>query len=146
LFGAAFDGRYLYFVPNYNNTVQDGLVTRYDTQGAFGSVGAWSTFDLATVNASAIGFLGAAFDGRYVYFVPGTGSLAARYDTQRAFGGGGAWTTFDVKSVNAGAPKYFGAAFDGRYVYLVPGTGSIAARFDAKTPPSVPPAPSGSFF
>ena len=68
-FSAAFDGRYVYLVP-YNNGAYHGIVTRYDTQAAFGTSGSWTTFDVSTVNAGAKGFNGAAFDGRYVYLVP----------------------------------------------------------------------------
>ena len=66
---AAFDGRYLYFIPN-NNGNPDGIVTRYDTQGGFGSSASWATFDVATVNPAARGFIGGAFDGRYIYLIP----------------------------------------------------------------------------
>jgi hypothetical protein len=73
--GAAFDGRYVYFAPFFNEStaipieVAYGVILRYDTLAAFTNVAAWSTFDTMSVsNASA--FVGAAFDGRYVYFVP----------------------------------------------------------------------------
>ena len=32
--------------------------------------GLWATFDTATVNTGASGFVGAAFDGRYIYLDP----------------------------------------------------------------------------
>ena len=68
-FGAAFDGRFIYFVPNGYVPI-DGVVVRYDTTLAFATKSSWSAFDATTVNAAAKGFAGAAFDGRYVYFVP----------------------------------------------------------------------------
>ncbi len=118
-----FDGRYLYFVPN-NNGAPDGVVTRYDTQGGFGSSGSWETFDVATVTATAKGFIGGAFDGRYVYFVPfnnGTyDGVIARYDTRGAFGAPASWQTFDIATVNANAKGFVTATFDGRYLYLAP--------------------------
>ncbi|MBI4701131.1 MAG: hypothetical protein HY744_08235 [Deltaproteobacteria bacterium] len=154
--GAAFDGRYVYLVPNNRGSPDPhGLVTRHDTQGAFGDKGSWATFDVSMVNVGAKGFVGAAFDGRYVYFVPhDNGSydgIVARYDTLAAFDQKGSWATFDISSVNAGAKGFDGAAFDGRYLYLVPySNGSInhglVARFDAKTPPSMPKGYNGSFF
>ncbi len=67
---AVFDGRYVYFVPNYNGSSNHGQVTRYDSTGSFYAAGSWSTFDLTTVNVDAVGFYGGIFDGRYVYFVP----------------------------------------------------------------------------
>jgi hypothetical protein len=151
-FGGAFDGRYVYFVPWYNGSDLNGLVVRYDPQAPFGASASWSVFDVSTVNASAKGFSGAAFDGRYVYFAPDdSGSkpdgLVARYDTQAAFGAAGSWSTFDMTTVGADATTGFiGAAFDGRYLYLNSGGG--VSRFDAKTPPSLPKLPGfgGSFF
>ncbi len=118
-----FDGRYLYFVPN-NNGAPDGVVTRFDTQAGFGSSGSWETFDVATVTATAKGFIGGAFDGRYVYFVPYNNGaydgVIARYDTKGAFGTPGSWQTFDIATVNANAKGFVSAAFDGRYLYLAP--------------------------
>src|SRR5207244_3033691 len=68
-FGAAFDARYVYFIPWFN-TAYSGVVARYDSLGSFSAAGSWSTFDVATVNAGAAGFIGAAFDGRYLYLAP----------------------------------------------------------------------------
>jgi hypothetical protein len=161
--GAAFDGRYLYLVPSNNvPSVADGIVARYDTTAAFASSSSWATFDVSTVNPSAKGFLGAAFDGRYLYLVPyWDGSfvhgIITRYDTQAAFSSGASWVTFDISTVNAGAVGFAGAAFDGRYVYLARfdaplGSHGTVARFDAKNPPSMPKLPGwftwgpGSFF
>ena len=149
----AFDGRYVYFVPYDGAT--SGLVTRYDTQAGFAAAGSWSTFDTTTVNASAKGFSSAAFDGRYVYFVPlqngAHDGVLARYDTTAAFGAGASWSTFDTTTVDQHAEFFWGAAFDGRYLYLVPYNYSpldaVVARFDARLPPAMPTLPSwhGSF-
>lgn len=138
---SAFDGRYLYLVPNSNGAA-DGIVTRYDTQGGFGSSGSWSTFDVSTVNASAKGFQGAAFDGRNVYFVPYNNGaydgVIARYDTQSAggFGGSAAWSTFDIATLDPNARGFVRAAFDGRYLYLAPHYNGayhgIAVRYDTQ--------------
>ena len=133
--GGAFDGRYVYFVPNHN-TSEDGLVTRYDTQAAFGTSASWSTFDVATVNPGAIGFQGGVFDGRYLYLVPyrdpGPDGIVARYDTQSAFNALGSWATFDLSFFNAAANGFAGGTFDGRYVYFVPATGTTVARYDTQ--------------
>lgn len=138
--GGAFDGRYVYYVPNGY-----GLVLRYDTTQSFGASGAWSTFDTSTLSGAAQQFAGAVFDGRYVYFVPHTGgasygSLVVRFDTKGTFGPGPAWTTFDTTTVpvpdgGEAARGFYGGTFDGRYVYLVPyydGTNRLGrvARYD----------------
>lgn len=142
--GAVFDGRYLYFMPSSGTT----FVARYDTQQPFTTQGSWSTFDVTTANTNAKGFYGGAFDGRYVYLVPGNNGTAngflMRYDTTTAFGSTSSWAGFDIASVNAGAVGFAGAGFDGRYVYFVPAVSTVVARFDAKSPPSLPPA-LGSF-
>jgi hypothetical protein len=138
--GATFDGRYLYFVPNaYSNTVNsdDGLVVRYDTTATFATASSWSTFDAATVNLNAVGFVGGLFDGRYVYFVPlanvtGADGTVTRYDTQGSFGAAASWSTFDTTTANAKAKGFHGGAFDGRYIYLVPGSTGPVTRHDTQ--------------
>lgn len=71
--GAAFDGRFIYLVP-----VGSGFygLTRYDTQSTFTADCAWSTFDLSQIpmddgGASSPSYVGAVFDGQYLYLVPG---------------------------------------------------------------------------
>ncbi len=107
---------------------------------------AWATFDVTTVNSSAQGFAGGAFDGRYVYLVPWESGLVARLDTTGTFADGSAWTTFDIASVNPSATGFFGAAFDGRYIYLVPNNNGVVARFDALSSPCPLAHPTASFF
>ena len=156
--GGAFDGKYLYLVPN-----QNGIVMRYDTTaGDFSSPTPWAFFNTTKVRPLAKGYFGAAFDGRYVYFVPDVDfnlyfytsvpdGLAVRYDTTLSFFNAAAWTTFDTGTL-ANAAGFSGAVFDGEYLYFVPynnaSNDGIVARFDAKTPPSMPKLPDfhGSFF
>jgi hypothetical protein len=140
--GGAYDGRYVYFVP-YNNGAYDGVMARFDTQdaGGFGAPSAWSTFDIATVNANARGFVSAAFDGRYIYLAPHYNGAyhgtTARYDTQASFTDAASWQVFDASTANAGAKGYLGTAFDGRYIYYAPyynGTAyhGLLLRFDTQ--------------
>jgi hypothetical protein len=151
--GGVFDGRYVYFVPHLTNQVQSngvasGRVGRYDTQGPFAAASSWSTFDVSTVNALAVGFLGGVFDGRYVYLVPqGPGGLqmvTARLDTTASFTSASSWSVFEMTQITP-VPGYQGGAFDGEFVYLMPGDPTAAVRFDAKKPPSMPPSYKGSF-
>jgi hypothetical protein len=120
-FSAGFDGRYLYFAPYDRNYLKDagsglpnGIVVRFDTQGAFGDKASWTTFDLETnVSPNAHAFLGAAFDGRYIQFEPGyLIATAARYDTKGAFNDPASWTTTQRTFAS------FGIAFDDRFVYM----------------------------
>ena len=144
---ATFDGRYVYFAPHYNGAYH-GDAARYDTQSptGFADAGSWSTFDVSTVNANCKGFLGAAFDGRYVYLVPyyqgaAYDGVIARYDTQSptGFADAGSWSTFDLATVNGNAVGFRSSAFDGRYLYLtqyydgaVPAYGGFVARYDTR--------------
>ncbi len=80
----AFDGRYVYFVPNAG-----GAVARVDTQAAvdagsssFTAPASWKAFDISTVNASAKQFFGAVFDGQYLYFVPNANGVVARFNAR----------------------------------------------------------------
>lgn len=135
--GCAFDGRYVYFVPNFNGT-SSGVVLRYDTKGAYGATTSWTTFDTTTVDANAKGFVGGAFDGRYVYLVPSDNGAengtVMRYDTTATFSSEAAWAPFDTTAVNAQAKGFRGATFDGRYLYFVPYTSGTVARYDSAAP------------
>lgn len=137
--GVAFDGRYLYFVPNFSPPV----VLRYDTKcaacssapGTLSDAMAWSTFALLPAIEAAGGssagvytYLGAAFDGQYVTFAPfSTNTFAVQYDTAQAFSDGRAWSAFDTSALDPSA-DYWGATFDGQRTYLVPNaTNTIVA-------------------
>lgn len=142
--GAAFDGRYLYMMPE----VGTNFVARFDTQQPFAVSGSWSTFNVSSVNTNASGFAGTVYDGRYVYLVPednGTpNGFVTRYDTTAAFGSTMSWQTFDIASINSAAVGFYGGGFDGRYVYFVPAYKTTVARFDSRSPAGLPPA-LGSF-
>jgi hypothetical protein len=134
--GAAFDGRYTYYVPSYYGGLH-GIVARHDTQGSFTDAASWATFDTTTIATTARGFNGGVFDGRYVYFVPhenlsGFNGVITRYDTQQAFTQAAAWETFDTATVNARNRGFYGARFDGRYLYLVPYQDTVIARYDTQ--------------
>jgi hypothetical protein len=82
-YGGAFDGRYVYFVPAQNDAGDFGVLARYDTQGgAFTTGGAWSKFDMTSLDPNAKGFAGAAFDGRYLYLIPSSHTVVTRFDTK----------------------------------------------------------------
>jgi hypothetical protein len=77
--GAAFDGRFVYFVPNGSMGLAPAV--RYDTLSTFTADCAWETFDpnqLALPDGGVINaYLGAVFDGQYVYFAPTTPTKGA---------------------------------------------------------------------
>src|SRR5580700_10957647 len=91
-------GPALYFSPDVGLTADggystSGLVGRYDTTVPFDAGSSWSAFDVTSLSATASGFFGGAYDGRYVYVVPAERTLTAsspqgnvvRYDTQAPF-------------------------------------------------------------
>src|SRR5688572_32232358 len=87
--GATFDGRYVYYVPWIDAAADSsGKMVRYDTQAPFTATSSWEEFDTgpaAPVGISEEGFIGAVFDGRYVYYAPlhrtSTNGRVVRYDT-----------------------------------------------------------------
>lgn len=125
-YNAVFDGRYVYFVPYYNGTVVDGLVARYDTTTSFTSAASYTVFDMSTVNANSVGFNGAIFDGRYVYYIPYYGpgfadnGQVTRYDTTGSFTSTSSYSVFDTSTVDPNSKRKSGAVFDGRYIYFAP--------------------------
>ncbi|GEM_PF-809636 len=136
----AFDGRYVYFIPNtLSSTVKSGQITRYDTQSSFTASASYTFFDMTTVDASARGFAGAIFDGRYLYLTPlSNGSPIARYDTQSSFSDSSSYGFFHASSINANAMGYVGGVFDGRYVYFIQdlaisGGGGLLTRYDTQS-------------
>jgi hypothetical protein len=144
--GGTFDGRFIYYAPfvGDRSAANAGTVTRYDTTagGGFANGGAWSSFDISSLNTNAVGFAGAVFDGRHVMFVPKVGSIAARFDTQQSLSAAAAWEFLDLTTIDPAVVPFYGGAFDGRYVYLAPETiytgGAkfevLALRFDTTLP------------
>jgi hypothetical protein len=145
--GAVFDGRYIYFSP-FAYAAPHGNVVRYDTQATFGSASSWTIYDLdaASGGLGLRGFIGATFDGRYVYFAPyakdangaaptGFFGRTLRYDTQGPFSTWSSWTVFDTTSIDVNARGFRGTIFDGRYVYLVPSEiPAVVMRYDTQLP------------
>jgi hypothetical protein len=122
-FGAVWDGRYVYFAPQYNGEERHGKVLRLDTWGDFHRRESWAAYDAGhTSGLQTRGYYGAVFDGRCVYFVPRTDGVShhsrvLRLDARGDFRNPASWSAFD-----AGLPvSYQSAAFDGRYIYFVPG-------------------------
>ncbi|MCB0872454.1 MAG: putative Ig domain-containing protein, partial [Thermoleophilia bacterium] len=139
---AAFDGRFVYFAPLHNGTAAHAEVLRYDTTGAFGVPGSWTTFDpSANVGVNARGFGDVLLAGRYLIFAPlGADGVptseALRYDTEAPFAAGASWEAMDITSVAAGASGYAALAWDGRYAYFAPfangaGSSGLVARYDS---------------
>ena len=112
-----------------------------------------------TADATSPTYTGAAFDGRFIYYVPSSSvtsgpkafSTLLRYDTQSTFTADCAWSSVDLTQVDAGGVSPVslnGAIFDGQYLYLIPNANGLIARFLARTPGAPPslPGENGSFW
>ncbi len=83
--GAAFDGRFIYYMPYETGA---SAVLRYDTLSDFGADCAWSSYDPSTLPVPAGGsishFIGAVFDGQYLYLVPNApvGGVFLRFEAR----------------------------------------------------------------
>ena len=137
--GAAFDGRYIYCCPGYTNpthapfgdATQSGVVMRLDTAGGFRDPASYRTFDARSVDPEAVCFDGAAFDGRYVYFVPLHANTALRYDTRAGFDELDGWQSYDAGGAVGLGPSV-GAVFDGINLYFVPFGHSTMVRYNTR--------------
>ncbi len=131
-FGACFDGRYVYFVPQHDGESRHGKVLRYDTTAPFDAEQSWQVYDAdGTSGLRTRGYYGGVFDGRYVYFVPRFDgrdhhSRLLRYDTEREFEDPAAWRAHDAGV----SVSYQSAAFDGRYIYFSPGYENLESGGD----------------
>jgi len=132
-YGAVFDGRYVYFVPRFDGADYHTKVLRYDTLGNFTEKRSWNAYDVGL----PISYQGAGFDGRYIYFAPGSdkkkgaSGLVLRYDTQACFDTETSWVTFDADNTSGLKTRDFdGVVFDGKYIYFVPLTSANVLRYD----------------
>lgn len=130
-YGGTFDGRYVYYVPFADGPdAFHGEVLRYDSQAPFDAAESWASYDASSAGEGAtVGYKGATFDGRYVYFVPfreteqQQHSRVLRYDTQRSFKDAASWAVHDATGTDGlQTVGFVGAEYDGRYVYFVPYT------------------------
>jgi len=136
--GAAFDGRYVYFVPYASGDRHGGTTCR---RVHLVCVVGHLRHDDARPHRS--GFNGAVYDGRYGTFVPyhtaaaGYLGLLVRFDTQGTFTGvdaGSSWSTFRPRlacpcpTAELRWPASRAASNDGNFVYLVPYFNGLGAR------------------
>jgi predicted outer membrane protein len=133
--GASFDGRYIYYVPRNSDTF-----VRFDTQGtSFTTAADWQKMSMSTAQGAAEldnAYIGASFDGRYIYYVPYSSDTFIRFDTQgTSFTTAADWQQMSMSTAQGAAAldnAYFGASFDGRYIYYVPYNSDTFVRFDTQ--------------
>ena len=95
----------------------------------FSDLGNWQIFDATNASGQndVRGFVGAAFDGRYVYCSPWwkgptQSGKVLRYDTKVPYGESSGWTVYNAENEDGfqNLRGLEGNIFDGRYVYFVP--------------------------
>lgn len=127
--GGFTDGRFGYFVPDFNGTNRHGKIVRLDLQNF--TTGGVSWIDLGAVDSNLAGFTGGFTDGRYAYLAPSNNSTQgkiARVDLQNFTSSG--VSVLDLTTVEASLKGFTGAFTDGRFGYFVPYTNGKIARID----------------
>jgi len=100
-------------------------------------------FDAGSVDGiNTKGYIGAIFDGEYVYFSPYYNGAyhgnVLRFHIFDKFKSASAWDAYNAGNIDGLNTKgYSGAVFDGRYVYFSPykgGSSGVVLRFDTEMP------------
>jgi len=119
--GLTYDGRYLYYSPLAAKTF-----VRFDTTKSFANSSAWQQMSISTAQGATTPtyeYLGASFDGRYIYFGSSYVRTFIRYDTTLNFTNSSAWSVMSMSTAQGGSgldAAYVYIGFDGKYVYYVP--------------------------
>ena len=139
-----FDGRYMYWITDTQQSANPVTWLRYDTTAAFGTAGSWSTFVLTGVSGVTAGmiFRSPVFDGQYIYVSSAT--LFFRYDTTKSFTSASSYDWFNYvtgatsagpsTAIQIGGTNTFNVnLFDGRYIFSFPLGTSNVLRQDTST-------------
>jgi hypothetical protein len=142
-----FDGRYMYWITDAQQSTNAVTWLRYDTTLAFASAGSWQTFVITGVTGvtTAAQFRSPVFDGQYIYMSSSSSlPIFLRYDTTKAFNAAGSYDWFNyttgvtsagpVSAIQIGGTNTFNVnIFDGRYIYSLPLGTSNVLRQDTST-------------
>lgn len=138
-----FDGRYMYWITDTQQSTNAVTWLRYDTTASFSVAGSWSSFVLTGVTGVTAGmiFRSPVFDGQYIYVSSAT--LFLRYDTTKAFVAGSFdWFNYVTGTTSAGPSTAIQIGgtntfnvnlFDGRYIFSFPLGTSNVLRQDTST-------------
>jgi len=115
---------------NFQSEALQSIVSQWSPLTTFTTFDAYEAGETSGLDSK--GFLGAVFDGRYIYFVPQANTtplpngqhrhgIVLRYDTHQGFKGSDSWHAYDASNTSGLTIRgYYGAVFDGRYIYFVP--------------------------
>jgi len=130
--GGTFDGNYVYFTPVSNSSdhiLDNTTFARVDSLKDWSDTNNWEYMDMDHITGWDFGsgdkqhlFVGATFDGRYVYYAPRDSAQFARYNTTMNFTDPNAWKIIRKDRVlrEPSANTFHGAIFDGEWVNFVP--------------------------
>jgi hypothetical protein len=109
------------------------ILTRYDTWADYEVSGSYEVVDLTALTGALKIYVGASFDGTYIYLIPNAdgmsnSGLLVRYNTNADFNIAN-FTSLDLTTVNAGCHSFYGSVFDGKWLYLIPLNGRLT-RYD----------------
>ena len=140
-YGAAFDGRYVIFIPRDDGKAYHSRILRYDTHSDFSDRASWEAYDIGLAHSHQ----SSIFDGRYLYLCPGYSSnediplgehhrsgKIIRMDSSGDFKDKSTYRVFDTQQIEPEAACFDGGVFDGRYIYFVPLSTGVALRHDTR--------------
>jgi hypothetical protein len=151
---AAVNGTNVYMVPDGHHAGALPTFVFYDATKAVNDSAAYQFVDApgrGGVLGDKYGWCSAAFDGTYVYYVPGQDETlgdsgnVVRYNTTTPFSlSGGGWEAFDMSTVNPSATDYQSAIYDGhRFIYYIPFQNQLVVRYDTQYGSPGTPNPAG---
>jgi len=120
--GAVFLDHFVYFSP-YRSAASTfhGQILRYDINQPFKSAGAWSVFNVATVDANCKGLGTPSTDGTFIYFPNATYNLIVRYNADLPFTDPDSYETYDSTALSEdNDDQHNSCCIQGKYVVFTP--------------------------
>ncbi len=113
-FGAIFDGRYMWMVPNGAQPYVTKVDTNYSTEGQM------TKYNLSTLPGINLGywaFTGGTFDGTNIWLIPRQANQLVKINATT-----GEMTGYLLPNLStiSNGYKFFSGIFDGRYIWLIP--------------------------
>jgi len=122
--GAAACNGSLYLCPWSNDAGRHGNLVKCDFSKDFESNGAWSSINVASLDAGYVGFSGLSGIGSNIYLIPNSNTTVPfgdvlELDTTKSFETSNV-QEFDLAGISVNYKGYYGSCFDGQWMYLCP--------------------------